>query len=74
MRFKQLVGTPPLDYLHAWRMKVARRALAESDEAIARIAQRVGYVSDTAFSAAFKRAAGQSPGRFRANQRIIEAA
>ncbi|MDB5828723.1 MAG: AraC family transcriptional regulator, partial [Variovorax sp.] len=37
----------------------------DSDEAIAGIAERVGYLSDTAFSAAFKRQTGQSPGRFR---------
>ena len=65
VRFKQLTGTTPLDYLSAWRMTVARGALRASDEAIAGIAERVGYLSDTAFSAAFKRQTGQSPGRFR---------
>ena len=33
------------------------------------IASRVGYLSDTAFSIAFKRWTGQSPGRFRAESR-----
>jgi AraC-like DNA-binding protein len=65
VRFKSPTGTTPLDYLRVWRMTVARSALKDSDEAIAGIAERVGYLSDTAFSAAFKRQTGQSPGRFR---------
>ncbi|XRD82542.1 helix-turn-helix transcriptional regulator [Dyella acidisoli] len=32
---------------------------------MAQIAERIGYLSDTAFSIAFKRSHGQSPGRFR---------
>jgi AraC-like DNA-binding protein len=46
-------------------MTVARNALRHSDEAIARIAERIGYQSETAFSAAFRRMVGESPGRFR---------
>jgi AraC-like DNA-binding protein len=69
LRFKQLAGATPLDYLARWRMTLARRALRHSDEAIAGIAERVGYLSDTAFSSAFKRATGQSPARFRAESR-----
>jgi AraC-like DNA-binding protein len=68
VRFKELVGTTPLDYLNGWRMRVARQALTESDERLARVAERVGYLSETAFSAAFKRVTGQSPGRFRTSQ------
>lgn len=65
VRFKALTGSTPLDYLGGWRMTVARNALRHSDEAIARIAERVGYQSETAFSAAFRRMVGESPGRFR---------
>jgi AraC-like DNA-binding protein len=68
VRFKDLVDMTPLEYLSAWRMRVARRVLVESDERLARVAERVGYMSETAFSAAFKRDTGQSPGRFRASQ------
>lgn len=65
VHFKRLTGSTPLDYLVQWRMTVARHALKHGDEGVARIAERVGYQSDTAFSAAFKRATGYSPGRFR---------
>lgn len=68
VRFKALVGMTALDYLTHWRMAVARDALRRGDENIARIAERVGYQSETAFSAAFKRSTGDSPGRYRTRQ------
>jgi AraC-like DNA-binding protein len=70
VRFKQLVGLPPLDYLSGWRMTVARNALRKGDESMVDIAERIGYQSDTAFSAAFKRATGTSPGRFRREAKV----
>jgi AraC-like DNA-binding protein len=72
VRVKQLAGTTPLDYLSGWRMTVASSALKNSDEAIAGIAERIGYLSDTAFSSAFKKATGQSPGRYRNSYRTSE--
>jgi AraC-like DNA-binding protein len=63
--FRKLVGCAPMDYLNRWRMAVARAALRHSDESLAVIADRIGYLSDTAFSIAFKRLTGESPGRFR---------
>jgi AraC-like DNA-binding protein len=74
VRFKALTGSTPLDYLGGWRMTVARNALRHSDEGIARIAERIGYQSETAFSAAFKREIGESPGRFRTRARSPAAA
>jgi len=64
-RFRRLVGHAPLDYLQRWRMGIARSALRHSDASLFEIATRVGYLSDTAFSIAFKRSCGVSPGRFR---------
>ena len=68
-RFRRLVGNAPLDYLQRWRMTVARSALRNSEASLIEIALRVGYQSDTAFSIAFKRSCGESPGRFRAQAR-----
>lgn len=67
--FRRLVGSAPMDYLNRWRMAVARTALRHSDDSLAEIAERIGYLSDTAFSIAFKRVTGQSPGRFRSDSR-----
>ncbi|MGQ7934655.1 AraC family transcriptional regulator [Paraburkholderia sp. D1E] len=64
-RFRQQVGCAPVEYLAQWRMTIARSALKHSEEPLTDIASRIGYLSDTAFSIAFKRSTGQSPGRFR---------
>jgi AraC-like DNA-binding protein len=64
-RFKSLVGMPPLEYLTRWRMTIARDALRREDANLAAIAEAIGYESDTAFSLAFKRMFGSSPGRYR---------
>ncbi|MEN7531742.1 AraC family transcriptional regulator [Cupriavidus sp. 2SB] len=73
-RFRGHVGKPPLDYLAQWRMTIARSALRHSDEPLTDIAERIGYLSDTAFSIAFKRHTGLSPGRFRADSRTSASA
>lgn len=59
-RFAESVGTPPLDYLTSWRMVLAQRKL-KAGEAIATIAEEVGYSSQSAFAHAFKRTTGLTP-------------
>jgi AraC-like DNA-binding protein len=70
-RFRRSVGSAPLEYLNQWRMTIARTALRHSEEPLVDIAERIGYLSDTAFSIAFKRWTGQSPGRYRAQGRRV---
>ena len=65
VRFKDVVGMPPLTYVLNWRIRLAERELSETDHSIADIAWSVGYGSESAFSNAFSRATGISPGRFR---------
>jgi AraC-like DNA-binding protein len=64
-RFATLVGTPPAGYLAAWRLDQARAELERTDRAVSEIAARVGYHSDAAFSRAFKRHHGITPGEAR---------
>jgi AraC-like DNA-binding protein len=64
-RLKELVGTPPLDYLTRWRMLVASERLPHSDINIASVANAVGYESESAFSTAFKRTMDCSPREYR---------
>jgi AraC-like DNA-binding protein len=68
-RFRRQVGSAPVEYLAQWRMTIARSALRHSEESLTKIAERIGYLSDTAFSIAFKRCTGLSPGRFRSDFR-----
>jgi AraC-like DNA-binding protein len=49
-------------------MEEAAFMLESSDDAIARIAMRVGYHTRTAFSKVFRRHHGLSPGRYRAQK------
>jgi AraC-like DNA-binding protein len=63
-RFTRAVGVPPMEYLVAWRMALAKDLLRRSDRALAEIAERVGYGSASAFSTAFSRHVGQPPARY----------
>ncbi len=63
-RFKDTVGEPAMDYLTRWRMMVASDRLANGRMPIALVAPTVGYESESAFGAAFKRVMGYSPRQF----------
>lgn len=63
-RFAQAVGQPPMEYLQAWRMALAKDLLGRGGVAIAEVAERVGYSSSSTFSTAFSRHVGQPPGRY----------
>jgi AraC-like DNA-binding protein len=63
-RFTRHVGVPPMEYLLAWRMALAKDLLRHRDIDIAGVAERVGYGSASAFSTAFSRHVGQPPGRY----------
>jgi len=64
-RFTTLVGQPPMHYLAQWRMQVAEERLRGGHGSLAQVAIAVGYESEAAFSRAFKRQFGTSPGRWR---------
>jgi len=61
LRFKQTVGTTPMEYLTRWRMLLAGDKLKNSRESTTAIALSLGYESDSAFGKAFKRVMGCSP-------------
>ncbi|MES1972645.1 MAG: AraC family transcriptional regulator [Pseudomonadota bacterium] len=59
--FGHRVGQPPLSYVRAWRLTIARAALAQGDTTVASIANKVGYTSQSAFGFAFRAAFGSPP-------------
>lgn len=63
-RFSRTVGLPPMEYLLAWRMAVARDLLRRREFSIDEVAERIGYGSASTFSTAFSRHVGQPPGRY----------
>ena len=69
-RFKELVGESPMQYITHWRMNVALTWLQEENLSLGELAARLGYRSEAAFSRAFKRFIGVSPGAARRNAQI----
>jgi AraC-like DNA-binding protein len=69
-RFRQVLGLSPIRYLTDWRMHVAEDLLASTDLGVAAISRRVGYDAEEAFSRAFKRTHGSSPGQWRARRTL----
>lgn len=63
-RFRERVGTAPIEYLQHWRMALAKDALRLGARSIGEIALDLGFQSSSAFSTAFTRIAGCSPKRF----------
>jgi AraC-like DNA-binding protein len=67
-RFSRLLGESPMHYLLRWRMALASQSLREGREPVARLAERLGYESESAFNRAFKREFGLPPGVWRRRQ------
>lgn len=63
-RFKDAVGSAPLRYLTAWRMRLASRLL-RGGASVGEAAAAVGYASDAAFSRSFKKEMGVPPSALR---------
>jgi len=70
-RFQNLVGNSPMQYLTQWRMLLAANLLRRSNVPLARVAEEVGYQTDTAFSRAFRREFGLPPVTWRRNQSTL---
>lgn len=64
-RFRTLVGSTVMEYVAARRMHVAAGMLTSSSDALAEIANEVGYESEISFSKAFRRWGGMPPGQYR---------
>jgi AraC-like DNA-binding protein len=63
-RFRKKVGVPPMEYVTAWRMALAKDLLLRQEAPLVEIATRIGYASASAFSVAFTRHVGVTPGVF----------
>lgn len=72
-RFTSLVGESPMRYLAGWRLEQARSELTRTTDPIAAISRRVGYTSEAAFSRAFKRHHGMTPGAVRRTDAVVGA-
>lgn len=64
-RFGEVMGTSPLAYLSAHRLRLAAWYLRQNQHSISKITDMIGYASETAFSQAFKRNYQLSPSQYR---------
>ncbi|SHL40296.1 AraC family transcriptional regulator [Halomonas cupida] len=64
-RFREALGISPLNYVTQLRMRLASQWITEKDMSIDQVAWQLGYGSQAAFSRAFKRATGKTPGSLR---------
>lgn len=60
-RFRELVGSGPMNYIADWRLQRALNLLARSGAPIKTIAHQIGYRSAAAFTRAFTERFGRSP-------------
>lgn len=67
-RFLAVTGMTPHRYVTELRMRLATQWIGRDRIPIETVAQRLGYGSQAAFSRAFKRITGKSPGAVRAAQ------
>ena len=63
-RFKQTTGQSPYQYVLGWKMQRARQLLRAGELPLGAISDALGFASPAHFSAAFRRAAGQTPRAF----------
>ena len=69
-KFTQLIDEPPLRYLTRLRINAAAERLRESDDKLSAIAAAAGYESVTAFTRAFRRHMGVTPGEYRESRQL----
>jgi AraC-like DNA-binding protein len=68
--FREALGTSPLEYVAATRMREARRLLRIPGRSISEVAYAVGFQDSNYFSRSFKQHHGMSPREFRDMARI----
>ena len=67
--FKESTGLSPHAWLRQHRLEQALNMLRDTDESIVSIAAALGYSSQTAFAAAFRKLTGQTPSNWRRRRR-----
>lgn len=69
--FKEEINMSPIQYLSQVRFEQAKKLLTTTNMSVFRIAESVGFSSDTYFSKRFKEYVGLTPNRYRTKYRNI---
>ena len=73
-RFRAAAGESPVAYLNRWRIRLAERALRDTETTVVQLARELGYASESSFSHAFKRVTAVSPSVYRSRERAVASA
>ncbi len=65
VKFKELSGMTPLDYLTYCRLEKAKQLLTESTKSVPEVSEAVGYPAHEHFQKLFKKKIGQTPSAYR---------
>ena len=65
LRFGEMLGQSPIQYLTHWRMAQAETLLQDSRQSVRGVAEQLGYQTEAAFRRCFKRIHGYGPGQVR---------
>jgi AraC-like DNA-binding protein len=71
-RFREVFGTPPLEFILRTRVNAAQVSLREGVLSIGQIADLHGFVDQAAFTRHFRRITGMTPGAYRRNDQANE--
>lgn len=63
--FKKQNGVNVTDYIVEVRIREAKRLLADTEQTVLQVAQKVGYATDIGFIRVFKKLEGITPGKYR---------
>jgi LacI family transcriptional regulator len=69
-RFQRQLGRTPHEEIERVKLQQVKRLLSGTDLSLAAIAHRTSYAHVEYMCVAFKRACGQTPGRYRAEQKM----
>jgi AraC family transcriptional regulator len=67
--FKESTGLAPHAWLRQYRLEQATRMLRDTDASVMAVAAALGYASQTAFAAAFRKLTGETPSDWRRRAR-----
>jgi len=71
-RFKEAVGTAPIEYLTHWRLLKAHDLVKHSNASLEKIAEQVGFASAQTLARSFKRQFGYTPSSLRHTANEVE--
>jgi len=67
--FKESTGLSPHAWLRQYRLEQAMNMLRDTDVSVVSVAAALGYASQTAFAAAFRKLTGETPSDWRRRRR-----